>query len=258
MSHTDMALINTKCEDNIELRKLVTETIRNYEEGQNENAQAAGVSVKRKFEPEEAENVFVARFCGPNLVIANWSTKLTREAVRHMDPALISKSFASELGRGTCLELIENGGEVKCFGEQPDKVFTDNKKDVFEKLKTTYEAVGKPWSSLVWTGHQVDWNLPQNGQFQMKLLDGSIEIYCKMIRKTCIIPEEVLSGDRGPFEGPYENFSLYRAYIKSPIDNYLLYTLFPRLSRSLRRRISEETGLISDGIAEDACVRVVV
>ena len=61
MSHTDMALINTKCEDNIELRKLVTETIRNYEEGQNENAQAAGVSVKRKFEPEEAENVFVAR-----------------------------------------------------------------------------------------------------------------------------------------------------------------------------------------------------
>ena len=54
MSHTDMALINTKCEDNIELRKLVTETIRNYEEGQNENAQAAGVSVKRKFEPEEA------------------------------------------------------------------------------------------------------------------------------------------------------------------------------------------------------------
>ena len=100
-------------------------------------------------------------------------------------------------------------------------------------------------------GHQeVDWKLPQNGQFQRKLLDGSIEIYCKMIRKTCIIPEEVRSGDKGPFEGPYENFSLYRAYIKSPIDSYLLYTLFPRLSRSLRRRISEETGLISGGTAQ--------
>ena len=167
------------------------------------------------------------------------------------------------------MELIENGGEVKCFGKQPDKVLTDNKKDFFEKLKKTYEQGGNPWRSLVWTGHQVDWNLPQNGQFQMKLRDGSIEIYCKMIRKTRIIPEEVLSGDKGPFEGPFENFSLYRAYIKSPIDNYLLYTLFPRLSRSLRRRISEETGLISDGIAncdrpaagdvvEDASVRVVV
>ena len=71
MSYTDMALIITKCEDNIELRKLVTETIRNYEEGQNENAQAAGVSVKRKFEPEEAENVFVARISRDQLVTAN-------------------------------------------------------------------------------------------------------------------------------------------------------------------------------------------
>ena len=91
MSHTDMALINTKCEDNIELRKLVTEAIRNYEEGQNENAQAAGASVKRKFEPEEAENVFVARISNENAQAAGVSVK------RKFEPEEAENVFVARL-----------------------------------------------------------------------------------------------------------------------------------------------------------------
>ena len=55
---------------------------------------------------------------------------------------------------------------------------------------------------------------------------------------------EVLCGDQGPFEGPFESFSLKRCYLKTPTDTYLLHALFPRLARTIRRRKSEERGVI--------------
>ena len=51
--------------------------------------------------------------------------------------------------------------------------------------------------------------------------------------------EEILCGDQGPFEGPFESFSLKRAYLKTPTDTYLLHVMFPRLARTLRRRVSD-------------------
>ena len=51
--------------------------------------------------------------------------------------------------------------------------------------------------------------------------------------------EEILCGDQGPFEGPFESFSLKRCYLKTPTDTYLLHVMFPRLARTLRRRVSE-------------------
>ena len=56
--------------------------------------------------------------------------------------------------------------------------------------------------------------------------------------------EEILCGDQGPFEGPFESFSLKRCYLKTPTDTYLLHVMFPRLARTLRRRISEERGAV--------------
>ena len=56
--------------------------------------------------------------------------------------------------------------------------------------------------------------------------------------------EEILCGDRGPFEGPFEAYSLKRCYLKTPTDTYLLHVMFPRLARALRRRTSEERGAV--------------
>ena len=53
--------------------------------------------------------------------------------------------------------------------------------------------------------------------------------------------KEVLGSDKGPFTDPIQkNYSLRRACFSTSKDTYMLHGLFPRLSRGLKRKLSQE------------------
>ena len=74
----------------------------------------------------------------------------------------------------------------------------------------------------------------RNVQFKPEVLDTETELN-----------DEIRGGDRTPLTGPYDNFSLKGAYIRTDLESYVLYVLFPGLSRRLTRRISETLGAVA-------------
>lgn len=69
---------------------------------------------------------------------------------------------------------------------------------------------------------------------------------CKTLGKTIRVPEEVTNGDPNIQEVTIkQNFSLHSAFLQTATDTYNIAHFFLALGRSLRRRRSEEAGVIS-------------
>ena len=58
------------------------------------------------------------------------------------------------------------------------------------------------------------------------------------------LTRELRGSDPGPFNRIQRAFSVKGAFLETSQDSYRLQSLFPRLGRNLKRRISEETGAV--------------
>ena len=69
----------------------------------------------------------------------------------------------------------------------------------------------------------------------------------KMLREKVAIPGDVIASDPDPFDNIDNNSSMKLAELVTTKDRYRLQNFFPRLSRSLKRRLSEELGATAAG-----------
>ena len=258
---TNMAVITQKASPNIELQFLLMSTISTYEAEQ-ADAQRAGLMVSqhvveqaRKRRKVVAEAVVGEEEISPTEtlrygqhVYANWTKKLFVRALTYIDIHSMPPSFVKTLSHQVLKEVFEFGLGLRLHGENHDKATELNILNLFGLLKQFYVMNGSLWTKIQWEGTTPLW--AKCGYYSVesaKCSERGVRIFvgCSQVAKPVEFTEDIYGTDPGPFDVVSQNFSLKFAHFKTAKDTYMLMNLFPVLSRTLRRRLSEEFGVAS-------------
>ena len=260
-SATNMAVINKKATHNVELQLLLMSTISTYEAEQ-ADAKRAGLMVSqhvveqaRKRRKVVAEAVVGEEEISPTEtlrygqhVYANWTKNLFVRALTYIDIHSMPPSFVKTLSHQVLKEVFEFGLGLRLHGENPDKATELNILKLFGLLKQFYVMNGSLWTKIQWEGTTPLW--AKCGYYSVesaKCSERGARIFagCSQVAKPVEFTEDIYGTDPGPFDVVLQNFSLKFAHFKTAKDTYMLMNLFPVLSRTLRRRLSEEFGVAS-------------
>jgi hypothetical protein len=152
--------------DNIELQLIVKQTILEYRANE-QSAKDAGMTLaecvaktvrgRKRTRDDDDDNHETAdeettNFEGTlrrgQLVFGSWSEKLMDELFQYCDPRVASKETLSMLKKATKQEMMETGLDLILFGDQQDRVGTDDKQKLFDALKKVYISSGMRWRHL--------------------------------------------------------------------------------------------------------------
>ena len=245
----NMAVIKREAEGQLELQTLLLGHISTYKM---ELRQAQEMGCKTVAEAcaqggPKKRKVPAAIEISPDEVIrrgqfyyVNWNAKMLNAAMNFMDEVAMPMTHLKQLSLEVKKEAFERATNLRLTGDQVDKIAKVNKLDCFSDLRTCYVENGRVWRSLVWSGFSIDWADPKNGVFRRAIVDGKIMIHCVHCEEPKELTAEVIGNDAGPFDVIVWNHSLRAAHFQTRKGTYNLSQLFPTLSRTLRRRVSEE------------------
>ena len=174
-----------------------------------------------------------------------WYTVLSKQLLYFVDPAKwTAQHMVLVDSKEKCWELMSALLDLRCFGDVMDKVGTPDKTTLFDNLRTTYQDLGQRLGWMINMDEhlaeaRVNWDTA--GHFLVEQDGPTTKITCKILRSFVTLGPEHVGSDPGPFTVKH-NFSVHLACLVSARDSYLLVYIFPQLGRSLRRRVSEETG----------------
>ena len=146
-------------------------------------------------------------------------------------------------------QLVEYGLGVRCLQKTSSDVCVQNcKKTTFEALKRVYEERGGKFKELTINNGMVDWCI--SGEYSVvTLAAGSpdkfrIQVTEKVSKKTTAIPQDLVGDNPSSISSQdiKDNFNAVDAYILINDDTFRLAQLFPKTSRALKRRLSEQLG----------------
>ncbi len=184
-------------------------------------------------------------------IFANWTVKLITLFLNFLDPYVYCAPVLANMTKASGLEHMSKICDIRCHGEVLDRVGLSNQRQLFVNMRCVYIGLGKRARRLEFDAHGfVDWTLHANSSYLSSMETGPdgarlVNIVCTVINKSTFMPSEIIADDPGPFTAIEYPFSLKLATIKTSKDTYMLVNLFPQLSRSLVRRLSEETGTVS-------------
>ena len=194
--------------------------------------------------------------------------RLLRTFLNFIDPFVFTGPMLAQTSKDTCMEIISKVLDLRLHGELLDRAGTFSRRRLFVTMRDVYKKLGKRGRDLVFTQNDelrwattVDWKNPQNACFIPRVVTGSdgqqdVEIFCTVLNKRATFPRDILASDPGPFDNVAMNYSLKLAFLHTSKDKYHLQSLFPHLSRSLVRRLSEEAGAVAAVVAIGTAVEV--
>lgn len=182
-------------------------------------------------------------------VYRNWGQKLASEFVGYIEPAL--RNAVSALPQATLHELIEYSCDLRLRGDVLDRVGFEDKRQVFEAGRRTYQRLGSRLSSNFPVTVAIDWAAHGHFVIDFARAPQQLIVHCRLLMQSVTVGQEVLHGDTGPFNRAIvDNHSRFAASLHTDKDVYKLSGLFPRLSRSLLRRPSEVTGAAGSAVSQ--------
>lgn len=232
---------------------LVLSTIENYENAQ-KIASAQGTTVanlakkKKKQEPQaKVDDDLIVSDADKSIgrgraQYASWPRKWLQELLAFI-AGIPLKAF-DKLDKNRMLEAVGFSLDLRCTGKDLDKVSDTKvlKKDLYQRLEVLYHHKGDRLKGFAkkFTDGYCKWD--EHGCYTMKIIKTSLEtkiaLSCRFLDKIVTVEKEVLQDDAGPFE-LCNNYSLSSAYIQGVSEKYYCQNLFPALSRSLKRSLSD-------------------
>lgn len=250
-SRENMKAIQAKVAHNLELQGIILKTISDYESAQ-EKAKAQGSSVVEVVKRKRMNSSAPADGAAPEIedtvlrrgqtVYKNWANKLCSQLLNYLDPEALDLQTLKRIDDLTQYQhLMQYGCDLLLGGDTPDKVGSPNKKLLFQGLKQVYQQLGSRFNSLNFEVLPLDWQ--KCGHYMIQVNSGKVMLQCKPLGETVEIGQNVLHGDPGPYTVVENNSSLKLATLVTRKDSYKLQNFFPRLSRSLKRRLSDDLGV---------------
>jgi len=184
---------------------------------------------------------------------ANWSANLFNLAMHFIDRQTMTLAILKSLTKNAKKEMFETGLRLRMFGEELDRVGTQNFFELCELLKKVYEDEGCPWRNLsinTETGelsyeHAAPWMLVSqetaDGKVEVKAFLSGWANYGEEVPVT--VNETYLFDDVGPFHltSPY-SVRTGGLLSESSGEVYNLWNLLPPRKRKLQRRPSDQNG----------------
>ena len=254
------------CQDNFELQLLVLGTIMDYKEASGDKglspvigdlrAQKKEIMKKRKAGemdkmssrpqlPPVSDTIGRSQKC-----FTKWSKESLRDVLLYCDDSLDVEGMQC-LDKTRLLELMEFSFGIRCFGAVLDKVGDTCRRNVYLNMAAQYKANGNPLRKIQHKFHQgyIDW--AQHGHytvvFQAACDSDDGEAKCTVtsfsLHKTVFVPPEFVDSDDFSGVAIVANFSQYHAFLKTQNETYMISSLFPLMSRQLKKRNSEESGI---------------
>lgn len=174
------------------------------------------------------------------------------ELFQYVEPALRGynlKQVASLRSRGT--ELLEFCFDIRCATEPADRIADASTEVLFPRLKETYERCGRRLATLAEhiISNSIVWS--EHGVFAVTVAgaeaDSRVTVRNRLNGLVTEIPPAVVNGDAQGIASRTVtlNFSQVSAFINTDEDTYILANYFPKLTRELKRRASNENGIVS-------------
>ena len=182
---------------------------------------------------------------------AGWRKILCLEVLSYCEPRIFAPTRRARIDSAThAKRFMEFGFCLNVLNESSsDRPMTKNKRECFDRLRQVYIKLGRRFRSLTFKAGRnfdVDWTSQGVYTIAESKVAGTttVELTDKFTDKTVTLPIEWLEGcPPGFFENEKikENWSTQRASITLPSGEELeCYSLFPKLKRTLARKLSDE------------------
>ena len=257
--------ISDSCQDNFELQLLVLGTIMDYKQASGDKGLSSVIGdfknqkkeILKKRKAGEMDKMTRPQLPPVNDTIGRsqkcftkWSKESLRDVLLYCDDSLDLEGMQC-LDKTRLLELMEFSFGIRCFGAVLDKVGDTCKRNVYLNMAAQYKANSNPLRKIQHKFHMgyIDW--AQHGHYHVVFMaasdsdDGKAKctVTSLTLNKTVFVPQEFVDSD--DFSGVVicANFSQYHAFLKTASETYMISSLFPLMSRQLKKRSSDESGI---------------
>ena len=254
--------IVSACQGNVELQTIIMNTIAQYQETKKKHGAASLAEIKAipKEKPRAADDLDL----DPRIMYHRNMTQYRKWALRHLqdlmyycDPKHMNRIWLNQFkDKDKLYELMEYAFDLKILVDRPDRAPTLNKLQLFRSFKSCYYKNGSRIAAIAdqVEGGYIDWK--KLGHYNLVYCKpspghphGILTVDSSTLQQSCVVDREVHQGDTGLGEAVImRNCSQTEAYIMTKSDTYLCQNFFPKLSRTLRKRKTDE-----DQIASDIC-----
>lgn len=116
-------------------------------------------------------------------VFRGWGNKLALELLCFLEPCV--KQKIRDFQKDELHRLIEYSLDVRLFGVTLDRIGVDNKADLFQKLMSSYETLGRRMRALDFDKNGVDW--ARFGHFEVTEGPVGVQVLCKILKQRIIV-----------------------------------------------------------------------
>lgn len=184
-------------------------------------------------------------------VLSKWSVDMLKVLIAHGAYGDLPWDWINTLNaKDRLLEVVEFLWDLRVVSSsKPDKVSSLECGTYLPRMRTAYFELGNRGKLIAEhpldPGH-IDWR--KAGHYTVAVLDAlpdgtpeRFEVFCKILNQRAIVDPAVTRGDSTMKTVVIkQNFSLTAAFLQTVSDTYNISFFFPRLSRSLRKRNSNE------------------
>ena len=251
--------------DNVELQSISLSTIREYEDDMSKakasgqsftdavrNTKAARKRVKQNgsSDDDEEEEVVPAR---PVPIINNeilrrglhifgkWPKQFIMELFEFCDQTVQFESLRALEAEGL-YEVMEFCFDLRCLGEKKDKIACTNKRTLFHNLKSVYQSLGDRLQHVVvdMEKNKPIWDFVEHIRIE-EVNRNTLTMYYIAPGADAGTCAELMfdKDDKGPWK-LYKQWSIHTAEVQSYSHIYFVATVFPKATRLIKRRISED------------------
>lgn len=253
----NMLAINQACSSNIELQTLVMGAISQYESA----TRSSGLGIQAMNAQKLKNTKLDARGdlgseINPNMNYhrnmtqwKKWGINRLMDIVYFIDPKVMNRIFLQQFThKDKLFEILEFALDLKILTDNPDRVPTLNVKQLHESFQSCYRKLGSRMTDLVDKIHDgyIDWQ--KLGHYVLDFAeptlanpDGVLQVTSRTMGQTVLVNPEVYKGDKNLKDAMVRrSCSQTEAYIMTKTDAYLIQNFFPKLSRTLRKRKTDE------------------
>jgi hypothetical protein len=177
-----------------------------------------------------------------------WRKGVMYEALHYMCPKTWSWTKCPTDSHEVMRQAFESGTGVSVGCLLPsDSAATTKKLEVFQALKQAYMAKGDKFKHLTFRDSMIDWS--QHGEYTVRtsINNNQVAIYVKdaNTKSEREVPSEFVDAkDEGvSTKDVVGNWSWQGAYLQLKSGQFMLHQLWPRSTKVLKRRVSEDLGL---------------
>jgi hypothetical protein len=253
-----MQLITTACTGNMELQQILVNTIKQYEAAKETGELQAFLQPKKRqkkeVDPAPDPDMLPDKDLNRNQsMFLKWGAPLLKHMLYFAHAGDFNwDTLQSITVKDRLLEIIEYCWDFKIFSLTPDRLNNLKVETLFPSFRQSYLDNGVRFHALkenMDAGH-IDWKVHGHYSVRVITVEGSsqeqLEVTSKTLKQTVLVPVEVTSGDSTLSTFVIkQNFSQHASFLQTATDTYLCASFFPLLGRTIRRRNSEEQGLVS-------------